>query len=384
MSSVRINTRADGTITTSILFREFDATKDKRVQASVTFEDHEAALAWRKVLDKTGPEQARKILAVEQRAPQTKITTLNDDFAETYIQSLTGVLGATRDRYRAYMRNDIGPYMGDLPLAALCAADAEQNSVVQEWVSALEMDGEAGKTIANKHGFLSATLRTAVKRRLLPFNPCEDTRLPPRHYEPCFLEPEEFDVLYAAVPLRWQPMVFFLVTTGVRYSECTALHVRDLREHLERDESTWTCRVARAWKYTGTGEQLLGATKTKKGTRTINVPNETIERLGLKNRAAGELLFPTQSGGRISSQLFHNKCWRPMMATLKYQLGKHPRPHDLRHTCASWMLNHGAELTDVQGHLGHEKITTTVDVYGHLDRRSGRRASLAVSKALGG
>ncbi|MET9289404.1 tyrosine-type recombinase/integrase [Nocardia beijingensis] len=93
-------------------------------------------------------------------------------------------------------------------------------------------------------------------------------------------------------------------------------------------------------------------------------------------------MFPTQSGGRISSQLFHNKCWRPTLEKVADKIGKRPRPHDLRHTCASWMIN-GAELTDVQGHLAHEKITTTVVVYGHLDRRSGKRASTAVSKALG-
>ncbi|MET9289403.1 hypothetical protein [Nocardia beijingensis] len=79
---------------------------------------------------------------------------------------------------------------------------------------------------------LSACLRLAVKRRLLPFNPCDDTNLPSRLYEPTFLEPEEFDVLYDAVPKRWKPMVFFLVTTGVRYSECTALHVYDLKKHV--------------------------------------------------------------------------------------------------------------------------------------------------------
>lgn len=388
MSTVRINPFDDGSVTTSILFREFDPAKGRRVQGSLTFDDHEAAMAWKKILDKVGPEQARKIIGAERKAKApAKVTTLNDDFAEIYIKSLTGIQDATRTRYRSYMRNDIGPYMGDLPLSALCSADAEQNSLVQDWVNDMEADGDKAKTIANKHGFLSGCLRVAVKRRLLPFNPCEDTNLPPRHYEPTFLEPDEFTVLYDAVPKRWKPMVYFLVTTGVRYSEATALHVGDLRAAVIDSSGgveEWTCRVARAWKYTGTSEQLLGSTKTKKGVRTINVPGETIDVLDLEHRAKGELLFPTESGGRISSQLFHNKCWRPVLEKVASRIGKRPRPHDLRHTCASWMINNGAELTDVQGHLGHEKITTTVDVYGHLDRRSGLRASAAVSKALVG
>jgi integrase len=42
------------------------------------------------------------------------------------------------------------------------------------------------------------------------------------------------------------------------------------------------------------------------------------------------------------------------------------RFHDLRHTCASLLLNQGAPLHAVKDWLGHSSITTTVDRYGHL------------------
>ncbi|PSR63950.1 site-specific integrase [Nocardia nova] len=383
MSSLRIGTRRDGSTYTQILFREFDPAKGRKVQSSLSFDEHADAVRWQKILDQVGPEQTRKMLAVEDTERAKDVVTLAT-FAPTYIAGRTGVEKATRDRYTSYLENDMGA-LADLPLEALCAASADENSPVQDWVNDMEADGASGKTIANKHGFLSGCLKAAVKRRLIPFNPCEDTKLPPRHYEPCFLEPEEFDLLYDAVPKRWRPMVLFLVTTGVRYSEATALHVRDFGAAVldsNGEPESYTCRVARAWKYTGTAEKRLGGPKSKRGIRTINVPAETVAKLGLENRAAGELLFPTQNGGRISSQLFHNKCWRTAVEKLAAEVGKRPRPHDLRHTCASWMINNGAELTDVQGHLGHESITTTVGVYGHLDRRSGKRASTAISKAL--
>ncbi|WP_305781252.1 tyrosine-type recombinase/integrase [Nocardia nova] len=382
MSSVRISTRKDGTTYTQILFREFDEAKGKKVQSSLSFNDHAAALKWKKVLDQVGPEQTRRMLDAEEAAASPsaqKIVTLNT-FAPTYIDGLTGIQKAQKDRYRAMLRNDFGPYLGDLPLTALCSADADRNSIVQDWVSDQEADGVSGKTIANKHGFLSGCLKVAVRRRLMPFNPCDDSKLPPRHYEPCFLEPEEFDLLRDLTPERWKPSVTFLVLSGVRWSEFTALRIRDLKRDPDH-KGDWLVRVSRAWKYTGTSEQLLGGPKSRKGIRTINVPAEAVKDFDL-TRKPDALLVTTMDGNRVSSQRFHNSCWRPMVQKFEEETGKRPRPHDLRHTCASWMLNNGAEISDVQRHLGHEKSTTTLDIYGHLDRRSGRRASTAVSKAL--
>lgn len=61
---------------------------------------------------------------------------------------------------------------------------------------------------------------------------------------------------------------------------------------------------------------------------------------------------------------------------------KMPRPHDLRHTCASWMIQAGVPLPVIQQHLGHESITTTVDRYGHLDRSSGVAAASAIGEMM--
>ena len=64
---------------------------------------------------------------------------------------------------------------------------------------------------------------------------------------------------------------------------------------------------------------------------------------------------------------------------MKAGLTKSPRVHDLRHTCASWMIAAGVPLPIIQQHLGHESIQTTIGVYGHLDRRS---AADAIGSAL--
>jgi integrase len=42
------------------------------------------------------------------------------------------------------------------------------------------------------------------------------------------------------------------------------------------------------------------------------------------------------------------------------------RFHDLRHTAASLMLNHGIPLIIVSSRLGHARPSITLDIYGHL------------------
>ena len=175
---------------------------------------------------------------------------------------------------------------------------------------------------------------------------------------------------------RWQPFFMWLVCTGTRFSEATALTINDVNA---KDAEA---RINKAWKYSTTGRRL-GLTKSRKGQRTINLPPQVLEVLDL-SRDRTALLFPTQSGGPISAQLAHDRGWKPAKAKAQAldegALTKDPRIHDLRHTCASWMINAGVSLPIVQAHLGHESIQTTMDRYGHLDRNAGKTAAAAIAK----
>ena len=45
---------------------------------------------------------------------------------------------------------------------------------------------------------------------------------------------------------------------------------------------------------------------------------------------------------------------------------KRIRFHDLRHSCATLLLNNGASLKEIQVWLGHADFQTTADIYAHV------------------
>lgn len=100
--------------------------------------------------------------------------------------------------------------------------------------------------------------------------------------------------------------------------------------------------------------------------------------------AGGEWLFENSKGNPIRRQDFHNRAWSTASRVLLDEKGKgrKPRVHDLRHTCASWMIAEGIPIVVVSRHLGHEDITTTVNTYSHTDRTSGAAAAAAIGKLL--
>lgn len=373
MSSIRTRTRRDGTSYTQVLYRD-----DNGKQSGCSFEDPGHALDWKKLLDTFGVDFALKQLQPAEDV--VHIPTVKAAGA-SYITDLTGVQDGTRTRYRAYMRNDVEKYFGANMLVTAISAIA-----VRKWVNHLQKKRKnSPKTIANKHGFLYGLMESLRIEGVIETNPCQRTKLPRVDMaEMCFLEVDEFEVLHDTLPARWRLFVKFLVASGCRWGEATALRVGDI------DRRRNTVRISRAWKYTG-GKRELGAPKTKKGRRTVSLDPTLIDELDLTGRSRGDWLFTNERGEPIHVTTFYKQVWRPTLDALTADLadpeddplhGKRPRIHDLRHTCASWLLNANTPLQVVQAHLGHESIKTTSDRYGHLDRRTAAEAALTLGKSL--
>ncbi len=363
MASLRVRQRKDGSSYTAVLY----TLNDK--QSSSSFNDHREAINFQQLVNRVGPAKAIEIW--QTRQPDDGHTVAS--WCSHHIDHLTGVNEATRTKYRRYVANDIAPSgMGPLPLSALTNHD------VAAWLNSLP--GSA-KTAANKHGFLAGALNAAVRAKHLSANPCDGNRM--RRDAPSemvFLTDEEFALLHSCVSEHWQPLVEFLVASGARFGEATALKPGDI------NQAEGTVGIRRAWRYVvGEGFQL-GPPKTKRSVRTIDVAATTLAKLDL----TGEWVFTNSgrstNGGPedpVRGPNFYTNVWVPALIRAKEAgLTKKPRVHDLRHTNASWLIQAGVPLTVVQRHLGHESIQTTSDRYGHLDRKSSRVVADVVGKAL--
>ncbi len=152
------------------------------------------------------------------------------------------------------------------------------------------------------------------------------------------------------VSLRDRAMLELLYATGARISEVCGLSIGDV--DLER-------RTARLYGK-GSKERLvpvgrvaieaLRAWQGESGRKHL-VPAR------FARRGDAEAVFLNQRGGRMTRQL----AWS-VVKTYGRRAGideAHLSPHVLRHSCATHLLDHGADLRVVQELLGHASVSTT-------------------------
>jgi len=89
-------------------------------------------------------------------------------------------------------------------------------------------------------------------------------------------------------------------------------------------------------------------------------PKKVGIRVGFPREANSPFLFIARGGRKLTRQ----RVWQ-MVATASAVSGRHASPHMLRHSCATHMVENGADLRTVQTILGHADISTT-QVYTHL------------------
>ena len=127
-------------------------------QTSTSFEDLPTATKFKNLADKFGPAKALEIVGADTGLSAMTV----GEWLEHHISHLTGLRKSTLYDYRSYLKNDIGPVLGELPLAGLTRDD------IAQWMQAMIDKGASGKTVANKHGFLSSALNAAVRAGRIP------------------------------------------------------------------------------------------------------------------------------------------------------------------------------------------------------------------------
>lgn len=375
MPSVSVNSRrlGNGETRWRLQYRRPDRTTGVR-----TFTNEPAARKWEAVFRAVGIPEGERMLDDRDEAEARGMTVW--EAVERSVAARSGITVGTREGYMREARRDILPRLGALPLALLT------RDVVSSWVNELAARGLSGKTIANRHGLLSSVCAWAVENGHLPRNPCKGVRLPRSvKREPVFLSPPEVaDLLAVLVDQRYRDFVMVLVGTGLRWGEATALEVGD----IVSDDRHVVIRVTKAWKDTDSGPMVAGPPKTKRSRRTVPLPRMHPAADALLRAVDGRTsgyVFTSPRGAVLRNSSFHQRVWIPTMRALEAAgWTKRPSIHDLRHTAASLMIAAGAELHAVSAVLGHEHISTTVNIYGHF--RAGARESAleALGNALSG
>ena len=321
-------------------------------QKVLSFATEAQAKSWRAVLDAHGPERALALLMTDAPTSQRSVA----DQVRHHVEHLTGVTTGTRRRYEQVAAKHLSGRLESVMLEHLSRDD------VARWVNEQAAGGAAPKSIRNRHALLSAAIESAVRDDLVPKNVAKGVRLPRLDVagdEMVFLDPHEFDGIASHLPEHWRPLAHFLVGTGVRWGEATALRVGDV------DLQAGTVRVSQSWKETSGAGWELGPPKTRRGRRTAKVRQAALDAIAPEmDRDPREWLFLSKRGGPVRGDWWRTDVWRPAVAA--WGGGKSPRVHDLRHTFASWAIRAGVPLTVLQRQLGHESIQTTSDTYGHI------------------
>jgi integrase/recombinase XerD len=276
--------------------------------------------------------------------------------AEEYLSWLAVEKGRALNTLTAY-RHDIAAFEA---WARAEGVDPEAADVdaVERHLDALRDSGRHPASMARSTTTLRGLFRFLHDEGMIPGDPTTDVRSPrvPRRL-PKALDEGQIALLIDSVggagPIdrRDRALLELLYGTGARISEVVGLSLSDLQGQ------DGLLRVFGK----GSKERLvpLGTqARTALGRWLETDGRPVLEERGRRRgrRDDREALFLNARGGRLSRQ----GAWAVVRGRAeRVGLGALVSPHVLRHSCASHMLAHGADIRVVQELLGHVSVATT-------------------------
>lgn len=347
MPKVNERSNRDGTVTYFVRFRLGG------IQTSVPFARKNEARQFALDVEQRGAEWAWENY---ERAEEIAAEMTLDEWAARHFAALTVSPGSI-DEYKRQWRLRWKPHLGDLKLSRITREDVVAAIKAQK--------GIAPRTLENAWGTLATMMKVAVQDGHLARSPAEGVKLPKHEgheaAEHRYMDADELLQIIDDTAEHYRPLMWMLVGTGMRWSEATALTVGDV------DLTAKTVRVTKAWKRDRENRTFyVGQPKTRKSRRTISLPNEVVESLRpvVRGRKRTDRLFTNHRGEWIKHQTFYREHWRK--SCTRNISEPRPRIHDIRHSHVALLVAGGTSLPVIQARLGHEKITTTIDTYGHL------------------
>jgi integrase/recombinase XerC len=225
------------------------------------------------------------------------------------------------------------------------------------YVAAMHDAEYAKTTISRRLASMRTFFRFAMREGLSESNPAKPLRNPrPSRKLPHFLSTKELSKLLAApdatdrMGLRDRAILETMYSAGLRISEVVGLNDGD----LDMDESLVRVRgKGRRERLAPIGSFARTAIAEWLGVRRLSSKAPT----GLDAP-----VFVNKFGNRITTRSVARMLEKYLKLT---DLDLRTSPHSLRHSFATHLLDHGADIRSVQELLGHKSLATT-QIYTHV------------------
>jgi integrase/recombinase XerD len=272
--------------------------------------------------------------------------------AEEFLGWLVAERGRSTNTVAAY-RRDLRAYAAWLGERSLEGVDA---ATIESYVGVLRSQGKAASTVARATVAIRSLHRFLAEEGLAGTDPGARVETPrvPRGLPKALSEDEVTALLGAVVgddPIarRDRAILEVLYGAGLRISELVGLSLGDL------DVDGGSLRAF------GKGAKerivpLVGMAREAMRDWLAASGRGALEPERWARRGDAEAVFLNARGGRLSRQGAWGIVRRHGEAV---GIGDKLSPHVLRHSCATHLLDHGADIRVVQELLGHASISTT-------------------------
>jgi integrase len=299
------------------------------------------------------------------------------DVADAYMESKHRLRAGTRQTYRSTLDRVLIPRFGSKRVAAITV----------EHVAALIRDldkknGLAPSTIQAYLMPLHGVMSYAVRRRLIPVNPCDqlirDDRphAQERRKQPVWSDGDIAALIEASERLAKQKEARYDYSALIRVAAFTGLRLGELLglQWQDVDLTEGVLRVERQWlrpvPATPTSERqpaTYGPPKTKAGMRNVPLTRETVKHLSeLKLRSDFSQdthpVFASRNGKPLGHRNVTRRGFEPAAEKAKLDATF----HGLRHAYGSKLVAKGVPLAKVAEVMGHESAAITLAIYTHV------------------
>lgn len=266
---------------------------------------------------------------------------------------------------------------------------------IQDFYQSLFADGVVANTVIHYHALLRRAFQQAFKEERIDANPFDRVGRPKKNkfHGENYTQEELLTLLHLARGDVIYPAILLAGAMGLRRSE--ALGLRWSRIDWEKRTVLLDTKIV---EYRENGKKKVEPVeemKNKSSRRTLPLPDPVVEMLQVQkeHREVYRKMFQGSYNAQYLDYVCVNQLGellRPSYVTdhfrellEKYGL-RHIRFHDLRHTFASLLINQDVPLINVSNFLGHSDLSTTANIYAHLDKASKQASAAVISDILQG